>query len=679
MSKRFWVGLIAATSVASVCEFFFGYLLDDDGVGYEQEGIGIYILLEILTVLSYFIILPFVWRRRYSTKRKTDIEIVDGDETLKGSEGRESVSSVSSFGSLGELGAESAGKNDGDKTDEIALGVQSSAEYPGRRVRSGSVTSKDLDYVKGWGFWSTAGVSVAIFMGIHVVITALIEASSPTAEAGGLHALNPPQLTSSEVSRVMEVLWFVPLLVCMLLSMRQMPDAHSHTAFGLLSGFFSCLFPFILGRSFLFFLVWFKSDIAGWFQFVSEFGLYICYMVFAALILECFRVMSLVASNEENVELAMAHCFVFQVFDCCFLNFMFIKLSPLSSTFLMIVVIRGFAAVARGSGHFVHIGYKLQERCGVMPDILKRPVLTLYTDLRWAHQSLVAEIISMSSVLVAILLEFMTNQCDSETGLVSEDLGSKDVFPVLTHEFSCAQTISLIVSNFIVLVVMVVALVFSTSIWHHKFKAMEKVMKHTLDAHKHLSVLTESAQESNDSSVRSAIELVARPAHTKTLDRTLSSLHRREERVKKLLTIPTKPTRWTSFAGKTDDVPDISIGDSDIMTTERTNLKPTIAGSARPRVRKRRNTMHEAQAIASMASNRLKAMTHIRSDQTLWNLREAIDVHYGRHFFLYLVSTGYAVCYSMQTVVRVNEDLRDLSTQVTFSTSECSANITNFG
>ena len=89
--------------------------------------------------------------------------------------------------------------------------------------------------------------------------------------------------------------------------------------------------------------------------------------------------------------------------------------------------------------------------------------------------------------------------------------------------------------------------------------------------------------------------------------------------------------------------------------------------------------MHEAQAIASMASNRLKAMTHIRSDQTLWNLREAIDVHYGRHFFLYLVSTGYAVCYSMQTVVRVNEDLRDLSTQVTFSTSECSANITNFG
>ena len=402
-------------------------------------------------------------------------------------------------------------------------------------------------------------------------------------------------------------------------------------------------------------------------------------MVFAALILECFRVMALVASNEENVELAMAHCFVFQVFDCCFLNFMFIKLSPLSSTFLLIVVIRGFAAVARGSGRFVNLGYKLQERCGIMPDILKRPVLTLYTDLRWAHQSLVAEIISMSSVLVAILLEFMTNQCDSETGLVSEEIGSKHTFPVLTHEFSCAQTVSLIVSNFIVLVVMVVALVFSTSIWHHKFKAMEKVMEHTLDAHRQLSLLSESPEDTRNASVRSAIALVARPAHTKTLDRTLSSLHRREERVKKLLTIPSKPSWSSPLANKLDDdTPDITIGGVDATATRKIMLKSATTGSAGPPVRKRRNTMFEAQAIASMASNRLKAMTHIQSNQSLWNLREAIDLHYGRHFFLYLISTGYAVCYSMQTVVRVNEDLRDLSTHVTFSTSECSTNITSF-
>ena len=265
MSKRFWIGLFAATSVASGCEFLFGFLLDDDGVGYEQQGIGVYIALEIFTVLSYFFILPFVWRRRYSTKRKTDIEVVDGAGNSEERIGidRGSVSSVNSIGSLSELGE---GGEDDDKTDEISMGVHSSAEYPGRRPRSGSTHSKNLDYIQGWGFWSTAGVIIAFCMGMHVVVTALIEASSPTAEAGQLHALTPPKLTSSEVSRVCEVLWFVPLLLCMLLSMRQVPDAHSHTAFGLLGGFFSCLFPFILGRSFLFFLVWFKRDITGLFQ-----------------------------------------------------------------------------------------------------------------------------------------------------------------------------------------------------------------------------------------------------------------------------------------------------------------------------------------------------------------------------------------------------------------------------
>ena len=65
----------------------------------------------------------------------------------------------------------------------------------------------------------------------------------------------------------------------------------------------------------------------------------------------------------------------------------------------------------------------------------------------------------------------------------------------MTNEFSCAQTVSLIVSDFIVLVVMVVALVFSTSIWHHKFKAMEKVMKHTLDVHKKISLLDDAPRQ----------------------------------------------------------------------------------------------------------------------------------------------------------------------------------------
>jgi hypothetical protein len=102
-------------------------------------------------------------------------------------------------------------------------------------------------------------------------------------------------------------------------------------------------------------------------------------------------------------------------------------------------------------------------------------------DLRWAHQSLVAEIIAMVAVIVAILSEYMVTACDTKTGqlaLAGEGPATKtEVFPVLTSDFSCAQTVSLLVSDFIVLAVMILALVFSTSIWHHKFHAMKNIMK----------------------------------------------------------------------------------------------------------------------------------------------------------------------------------------------------------
>ena len=160
---------------------------------------------------------------------------------------------------------------------------------------------------------------------------------------------------------------------------------------------------------------------------------------------------------------------------------MFIELSPLSGTFVAVTFIRGVLAVARGSGSFASLGYWLQEKFGIMPDILKRPVLTLYMDLRWAHQSLVAEIIAMVAVIVAILSEYMVTACDTKTGqlaLAGEGPTTKnEVFPVLTSDFSCAQTVSLLVSDFIVLAVMILALVFSTSIWHHKFHAMKNIMK----------------------------------------------------------------------------------------------------------------------------------------------------------------------------------------------------------
>lgn len=54
------------------------------------------------------------------------------------------------------------------------------------------------------------------------------------------------------MSRVFEVVWFLPLVLCVTASMLIQPDAHSHTAFALMGGVFAFLVPYILGRSFLF-------------------------------------------------------------------------------------------------------------------------------------------------------------------------------------------------------------------------------------------------------------------------------------------------------------------------------------------------------------------------------------------------------------------------------------------
>ena len=79
------------------------------GSGYEQQGIGIYILLEIYCHML-LAILPFVWRRRYSNKRKTDIELVDGDDDSEEEIGRDSLLSQSSRGYWRELIGERAAK-----------------------------------------------------------------------------------------------------------------------------------------------------------------------------------------------------------------------------------------------------------------------------------------------------------------------------------------------------------------------------------------------------------------------------------------------------------------------------------------------------------------------------------------------------------------------------------------
>ena len=134
----------------------------------------------------------------------------------------------------------------------------------------------------------------------------------------------PPYLTGPELSRVLEVVWFIPIVICVSLSMIYQPDAHSHTAFALMGGIFAFLVPYILGRSFLFLLVWHKKDIVGWFSQFVGFGLYICYMTLSTILLEVFRQMSLVALPEENVEDAMARTLNENVILILFIGFGFL-------------------------------------------------------------------------------------------------------------------------------------------------------------------------------------------------------------------------------------------------------------------------------------------------------------------------------------------------------------------
>jgi hypothetical protein len=267
---------------------------------------------------------------------------------------------------------------------------------------------------------------------------------------------------------------------------------------------------------------------------------------------------------------------------------MFIELSPLSGTFIAITFIRGILAVARGSGAFSDMGYTLQERFGVMPDILKKPVLTLYMDLRWAHQSLVAEIIAMVAVIVAILSEYMVTSCDTQTGqlkIVGEAAAKEtvNVFPVLTSDFSCAQTVSLLVSYFLTLAVMLIALVFSTSIWHHKFNSMKSIMRVTLQVsrtHKMMktAVTLPSSMSNNDGAVSTqkhtskwsvaknkikaaqAVGAFSIPARRKRrpsfreskrnsrLALRLTNLHKREEHIKGVLRLKS----WASMSSITE-------------------------------------------------------------------------------------------------------------------------------
>ena len=89
--------------------------------------------------------------------------------------------------------------------------------------------------------------------------------------------------------------------------------------------------------------------------------------------------------------------------------------------------------------------------------------------------------------------------------------------------------------------------------------------------------------------------------------------------------------------------------------------------------KKRRDSVSQARHIAKKANARLRQLSNVQVKGKLWNLRDAIDAHYGKHLFLYIMATGYAVCYSMQSVVRVNQELADLSTRIKLQPGLCDA------
>ena len=679
-NKVFWVALFCVTLVASLCDFFTSFLLinenDHDHVTYNEQNKITYIVLETFVTMCWFALLPFIWKRSHS--RRKDVRVVDDDDDdddddVDGDNVSAANSDILRSGSVASISRRKIGENDTVDVDE-----------------DGTHWTQRVLIEKGWDQWAWAGVFISLAVGIHVGITHLLEGTSDQNIVQQRH--QQQELTSPEVSKILEVVWFVPLALCVTVSMLLQPDAHSHTAFALMGGIFAFLVPYILGRSFLFLLVWYGGQITSFFGAI-EFGIYLCYMALSTFLLETFRQMSLVALPEENVEDAMAHCFVFQLFSCCFLNFMFIELAPLSATFFAVLFIRGVLAVARGSGAFSSLLYWFQEKAGIMPDILKRPVLTLYMDLRWAHQTLVAEIIAMCSVLTAILAEYMVTSCDTTTGQLDKATGeSENVFPVLTSDFSCAQTVSLIVSDFIVLAVMVIALVFSTSIWHHKFHAMKNIMRVTLQTTRTVAMMKTAVKLPDNNNLNNGLESKISKwqnlkmktkaaqavgalnfesrkrtnsytehqrnnlAHRResSLALRINNLHKREEHIKKVLRMKS----WASMSHIVESVAEGGdarvtefhsnpMSDKDSSSSERSSHMSVASRGKKSSVGE--TPAQQARRIAQKATERFnKATGNVRAGaRGLWNLREAINLHYKRHLFLLMFSVGYAVCYSM--------------------------------
>jgi len=82
-----------------------------------------------------------------------------------------------------------------------------------------------------------------------------------------------------------------------------------------------------------------------------------------------------------------------------------------------------------------------------------------------------------------------------------------------------------------------------------------------------------------------------------------------------------------------------------------------------------RSSAAQARRIAVKATARFeKRVGGVNTGKMgLWNLREAINLHYRRHILLLLFSVGYSVCYSMVVVAEIRDELKDLRQRVSIN------------
>ena len=115
-----------------------------------------------------------------------------------------------------------------------------------------------------------------------------------------------------------------------------------------------------------------------------------------------------------------------------------------------------------------------------------------------------------------------------------------------------------------------------------------------------------------------------------------------------------------------------SIRDSAMSGTSRDSVSSLRTSTMKSRKRAQSESPAvQARRIAQKATERFNVRTgNVRAgSKGLWNLREAINLHYKRHFILLLMAVGYSVCYSMVVVAEIGDELKDLRSRVSVNPS----------